>query len=70
MQLEKRLRQCPVCAGPFIHGEGGAGCVVCGHALQFVARQHRTLSRSQKARRPRPPVQLVLPLVAIGTSAR
>lgn len=25
---------CPVCAGPLVLAEGGAGCVLCGYAIQ------------------------------------
>ncbi len=63
MQHTSFGRTCPICAGPFISGEGGAGCVLCGHAIEQKApiRLRRPKPRSTVIRRPR---QLRLPLSA------
>jgi hypothetical protein len=64
MQSTRFGQICPVCAGPFVSGEGGAGCVLCGYAIEQKrpVRLRRPAARSAAlARRPR---QLRLPLSA------
>jgi hypothetical protein len=52
---------CPVCAGPLVVAEGGAGCVLCGHAVRRspVPRPRSQWTRYHSPRRPR---QLMLPI--------
>ncbi len=64
MERTRFGRVCPVCAGPLVLGEGGAGCVLCGYAIEPRARtrlRRPTARRSVVVRRPR---QLLLPLSA------
>jgi uncharacterized Zn finger protein (UPF0148 family) len=56
-------RICPACGGPFVRGEGGAGCVLCGHAIREIPRPRaRGRIRTVRARLPRQ--LLLLPLDA------
>lgn len=54
---------CPVCAGPYLHGEGGSCCVFCGHGAQRSLRRRRPVLpvTAVASRRPR---QLAFPLVS------
>jgi hypothetical protein len=53
-------RTCPACGGPLVVGEGGAGCVLCGHAIQHVRAKRRSV-RTWRSTRADRELQLALP---------
>jgi hypothetical protein len=64
MERSRFGHTCPVCAGPFVLGEGGGGCVVCGYAVRVKPPLRSRPAVSRRMFRLRRPRQLMLPLSA------
>jgi hypothetical protein len=69
MQALRFGTSCPVCGGPLVRGEGRAGCVLCGYAVQTSPHRRSTAGRQRTDRGRARPRQLMLPLHSLLMTA-